>query len=369
MSSMLDKAKPACCSLQFRLQIDAIYEKLEEIFRNPYLTTDEINRALEAMKLIAPLSEDIAKNSHNLFHVIMQASVPEAYSEKKWEASRLAMHGAFQWDEGLPPVKNPEDILEFLNHQFQNPDEPVLDALRALGSVSGPAMTKALKHFDPTQPSFVHRIRSAFQGDRPPQLRKAAFFFLPLIADKWFNTPDPIMEPGEMHRWSRDWASTVDEVGATDDVRTVALVVLFNMINSTHWRAHIAADQWGLLNRCISDPEDSEPFRRCLGNPELIDAIPDVGNPPARVLWLAILWLRYEELDSGVRKKLKAATRALSREDFEVCLSALESELQKASGALSEYETGSEDPIAVALRKNVEGLEKRIHSLLKRAPR
>ena len=50
----------------------------------PTPTTEEIDRALEAMELIAPLSEnEIAQKSYQRFHVVMQAQVSLAYSQEK----------------------------------------------------------------------------------------------------------------------------------------------------------------------------------------------------------------------------------------------------------------------------------------------
>lgn len=49
-------------------------EKLTEAFSDPTPTNEEINRTLEAMELIAPLSEkETARKSHQLFHVVMKA--------------------------------------------------------------------------------------------------------------------------------------------------------------------------------------------------------------------------------------------------------------------------------------------------------
>ena len=64
-------------------------EKLTEAFSDPTPTTEEINRTLEAMELIAPLSEkETARKSHQLFHVVMKAPRSLAYSqEKKWDGS------------------------------------------------------------------------------------------------------------------------------------------------------------------------------------------------------------------------------------------------------------------------------------------
>ena len=72
------------------------------------------------MELVARFSkDDIAQKSCDLFHVVMQTSVSLAYSmEKKWNASRSTMHGAYKWDKFLPWVEDPKDILTFLDHHF-----------------------------------------------------------------------------------------------------------------------------------------------------------------------------------------------------------------------------------------------------------
>jgi hypothetical protein len=319
----------------------SIYDKLVVIFET--FNIDGIDRALDAMAIIASLSEEIATPSYILFQIIIRAQATERapvtqdYHWKMREAARLAMHGAFRWDRdgALPLVEDPRDIYDFLNLHFTPTasgirEEPVKDAFRALTSVSGPAINRVLDHFDPTKRSFVHGIMFAFRGDRSPQLRKAAFFFLPLIADKWFNSPTKYMESEDMDDFCEDWASALDDAGAIDEVLRPALVVFFNMMNSTQWRPHIVAEQWGLLEHFILDTADPEPLRRCLSNVELIDEISNAENPGARVLWLVILWLKYEQLTPGVQQKLEAATKKISEADFNVCLSAVESGLTKS---------------------------------------
>ena len=361
--------KLSCHSQEVTPQINRIYGKLVETFENPSPTPEEIDRALESMELIAPLSEnDIAQKSYSLFHTVMQAPVSPAYSqEKKWEAARLAIHGAYKWDKFLPWVEDPHDILTFLDHHFdlatrgENQDEPIQNALRALSYASGVVTIEALRRFDPTEPSFVRGICYVFQDDKPFQLRKAALFFLPLIGDRWFNTPHPIMEPDQMRSLCVDWASAVDGIEHTFDVQKATLAVLFGMINSPHWRPHVVMEQWKLLEYFTSVPDDSQPLRRCIDNPELMGAIKTVENPAAMVLWLAILWLKYKELTPQVREQLEAATKEVAqsrrRTDLDMYLSVMGSELKKAEDALSQYNTWSTDPAAIALRTKIDNIQ------------
>ena len=54
-----------------------IYAKLAETFRNPTPITDEIDRALEATGLIAPLSDnDVAQKSHHAPQLFLKPASP-----------------------------------------------------------------------------------------------------------------------------------------------------------------------------------------------------------------------------------------------------------------------------------------------------
>ena len=299
---------------------------------------------MEALTLIAPLSEGhISTNSYILFHYVMQAPVSLTYSEeKKWEASRLALHGAYKQDKDLPFVEDPRNILTFLNRHFElaaqgeNQDEPIRNALHALAHASNSTTIEALNSFDLTEPSFVHGIRHAFQKNKPLKLREAVLSFLSLIGDKWFNTCDLIMGPGEMRGLCEDWSSAVDEVGLiTSHLQNAALTVLFGMINSQHWRPHIPKEKWKLLEHSSSVPHDSEPLRRCLDNLKLMHEISEVGNRDAEVLWSTVLRLKYKELTLEVREQLEDATKAAPRSDIDRYLGAMDSEEREAEGALA----------------------------------
>jgi hypothetical protein len=161
------------------------------------------------------------------------------------------MHGTYKRDRFLPWVEDPRDILAFLDHHFdlvipggQNQDEPIQNSVRALAYASRPVTMEALGHFDPTGPSFVCGICYVFQDDKPFQLRKAALFFLPLIGDRWYNTPHLIMEPDQTRSLCIDWASAIDGIEWMCDVQKATLAVLFVMTNSSHWRPHIVTEKW-----------------------------------------------------------------------------------------------------------------------------
>ena len=363
--------------------INRIYAGLTTTFRNLTPTTYEVDRALEALELMAHLSEnDTASESSRLLHVIMRAPISPAYSqEKKWQAFRLAIRSVYKHTESLPSVGDPLNILTFLDHHLKlalrhrlNQDEPTQDdpfqhdqiliALYALVYASGPLTIDTLKRFNPTEPSFVSSIRYVYWTDKPLELRKVALLFLPLIGDGWLDTPDPIMKPDQMKSFCVDWASAVDAIEHTDDVREAILTVLFGMINSTHWRPHIVLKKWELLGYFTSVPDDFQPLRKCINNPGLIAAINNVRNPAAVWYWLEILWLNYKELIPQVREQLETFTKNSKRLVLDTCLSVMDSESKKAEYTLKQYPTSSTDPAVIILRKKVDNLKEARASLL-----
>lgn len=301
----------------------------------------------------------------------MQTPISYAYTEEsKWKASRLALHGAYKSHQSLPQVENPRDFLSFLDHHFEMAtqdgeewDEPIQNALRALISASGPVMGEALEHFDPTKPSFVSGILRVFQKSKPLQLRKAALFFLPLIADRWFNIPPPSMDADKTRSLCVDWASAVDDVWGTDDVREPALAVLLDMINSSHWRSHIVADKWKLLEHFGSVPDNSQPLARCLENPDLVGAISKVETPDAIVLWSMVLWSKYNKLAPAVQVQLEAATKGAQEEAINEYLLVITRELREAKAKLLGYDVTSTNPEVATLKVKIDGLERALTCL------
>ena len=335
------------------------------------------------MELITPLpNNDIAEKSYSLFRIIMDSPVSPAFTtKKKWMAARLMMDGAYNWDKFLPWVGDPSHILTFLNHHFElvtksdeNWEIPIQNSLRAMAYASNEDTVEGLTKFDPTEPLFVRGVCYAFQDDRQFQLRKAALFFLPLVGAGWFNAPEPIMDDDRMRKLCIDWASSLDGIEHTYDVQKAALAVLFGMINSPHWRPHIVPEKWKLLEYFTSVPDDSQPLRYCLDNPDLMDDIRDVDYPPAMVLWLAMLWLKYAELIPVVREQLETATKELVRGsrkcDLDMYLSVVDAEWKKAEEKLAEYNTWSTDPVALGLRKKFDCLRqsKEMLSAIKELP-
>ena len=327
---------------------------------------DEINRALKAMKLIVPLSTpDVATKSYHLFRTVMCTPVSTTHPMEKWEASRLALYGAYKGGY-LPPVDDPQDVLTFLNYHFglalqdENQDEPIQNALCVLAHVSDPS----LEALDLAQPPFVRGIRFAFKPDRPHKLREAALLLLPLIGNKWFDAAPQIIS-GEMQSFCVDWATTVDDIEPVSNPQKVAiLTALLHMMNSPDCRPHIPKGKWKLLEHYPWLPRDCPPLKRCLENQQLVAAISQVADPDAIVLWPRILWLNYKELAGPVQEALKEVTKAAPRGHVDThYLEAVEFELEWAKRRRTLYELRSRDPAAVALDEEIKGHQEAIKAL------
>ena len=357
--------------------LSGLCDRFAEVFLNPASTTAEIDFALEAMAIVTSIITEftLAKGRY-LFHLVMDAPVTEAFTqEKKWQAARCAMRGLCRWwDRFWKWVGDPQIVLTFLDHHFdlatrggEIHDEPIRHVFCTLGFTDDPVTIAALKRFDPTEPTFVRGICYAFQEDRPFRLRNSALWFLALIGDAWFNTPHPILEPDQMKKLCADWASIVVGSEMTYKVKKSALVVLFYMINSPHWRPHIDTIGWRVLELFTSVPEDLESLKRCLDKPELTDAIAEVGGPGAVVAWLKILWLKYGDLIPEVRERLATATKRIAQNGgvgLDEHLSVVDSELKNARDALAQHDTDSVVPAALALRMKIDSLRQAGAALL-----
>ena len=133
------------------------------------------------------------------------------------------------------------------------------------------------------------------------------------------------------------------------------------MINSSHWRPQIVPEKCKFLEYFTSVPDDSQPLRRCIDNPDLIDVIKGMGNQAASFLWLKILWVKYKELTPQVQGLLKATTKVIAgsgtRAGLDKYLATVDSELRPAAEALTRYDTWSTDPQAVALKVKIESFQ------------
>jgi len=99
-----------------------------------------------------------------------------------------------------------------------------------------------------------------------------------------------------------------------------------------------------------------------------MDAIANMGNLVAMVLWLVILWLKYHELIPQVQEQLEAVTKEVMqgrrRTDLGMYLSVIGSGLRKAGNTLKQYNTWSTDLAAITLKTKISNLQQARDSLI-----
>ena len=364
-----------------------IYSKLESTFKNHVV--QEFDRACDAMKLIATVEDNtVCQSSYSLFRVILASPFDK---EDIWRASRFAVHGAYKWDRFLPWVQDPGDLLKFLSHHFEIQakgegeiaGEPIQDTLRALAYASGEATVEALKKFDLTQKWFIDGLQKAFENDRQFQTRKAALFLMPIFQDRWFDDSlrEDVVSDDLKSKFCKNWASAVDGIEHTHDVRKATGSTLFSMLNSNKWRPHIVEDKLKLMEWFTILPEGSKPFNACKKNPEILPWLQSKAENPTEgegknsakanqglmKLWLAILWLDYVNLPEAVRDQVLEMTNVVIskvRHDVNFITVVMEAEKERYQTELKEYPLWSIDDKATALRTKVENLNSNMEKFL-----
>lgn len=364
-----------------------IYSKLESTFKNHVV--QEFDRSCDAMKLISPVEDNtVCQNSYSLFRVILASPFDK---ENIWKAARFAVHGAYKWDRFLPWVQDPNDLIKFLEHHFsiqakgedEIAGEPIQDTLRALAYASGEVTLEGLKKFDVTNKLFVAGIRKAFESDRPFQTRKAVLFLMPIVQDRWFDDSleEDVIPDDQKTEFCKNWATAVDGIEHTYDVKKATSSTLFSMLNSNKWRSHIAEDKWKLMEWFTVLPEESKPFNACKKNVEILPWLKSKAENPTEgegmnsakanqglmKLWLAILWLDYVNLPEAVRDQVLEMTRVVIskvRHDVNFVTVVMEAERERYQTELKEYPLWSIDDKATALRTRVDNLKSNTEKFL-----
>ena len=283
------------------------------------------------------------------------ATVFHLPADLKWDAARLAMHGAFKWDGYYPMVSSPQEVLSFLGYHFdlqekgEDQDEAIQYALRALAFGASPTCLDALAQFDPTVHPFFDGIRSLFHSDKPHELKKSALCFLSHIEARWFPVFSEHVSPDAVQDFCEGLVSVVNDVFLDEpEVKRASTTALLSMADVSTFRIHIPLYMWEHLEFVYELKEDSPPLRRCKNNPDLIPALRRTKDQKPLLLWLAILWREIMRLDPKIQEQVvEATTRAVTQsphvEDFLLLLlNAEETRLEEKLRAFSSWSTDQE---------------------------
>lgn len=283
------------------------------------------------------------------------ATVFHLPTDLKWDAARLAIHGAFKWEGYYPMVSSPQEVLSFLEYHFdlqvkgENQDDDIQYAVRALAFGASQTCLDALAQFDPTGYPFFDGIRSLFHPDKPHELKKAALSFLSHIEARWFPVFSEHVSPDAVQDFCEELVSVIDEVFVDElEVKRAATTVLLSMADASTFRLHIPLHMWEHLEFVHELKEDSHTFRRCKDNPDIIPALRRTKDQKPLLLWLAILWREITKLDPKIQEQVVDATTATVTlsphvEDFLLLLlNAEETRLEEKLRAFSSWSTDKE---------------------------
>ena len=342
-------------SSRFAPITERLFTKLSSTIQNRTSTEAEIGAVLDALWCIGLLTYNVVpRRCFELFITVM-TNTSHLPPDLKWEAARLAMHGAFKWDGYYPIVSGPQEVLSFLDYHFdlqakgENQDEAIQYAIRALAFGASPTCIDALAQFDPTVYPFFDGIRSLFHSDKPHELKKAALCFLSHIEAHWFPVFSEHVSPDAVQDFCEDLVSAINEVFIDEiEVKKAATTILLSMADASTFRLHIPLHMWEHLEFVHELEDGSQPLRRCRENPDIIPALRRTKDQKPLLLWMAILWREIMKLNPKIQEQVvDATTRSLAQsphvEDFLLLLlNAEETRLEEKLRGFSSWSTGEE---------------------------
>jgi len=242
--------------------------------------------------------------------------------------------------------------------------------LKAVAHASDETALEGLRDLDHTYKLFVDGVRKAFEEGRPFQTRKAAFYVMPVIQDKWFDDSlGDIMSGGEKDEFCKNWGSAVDGIEHTAEVKKASYTTLFAILNSKRWRSHVVKDKLKLMECFTELPEDSKYFTACKKNASVLpwlgsraDEGGEEGTKEPK-LWLAILWLDYANLPKNVMDQVSEATKVViskARHDVNFISRIMAAEKERSQAELDKHEATSLEDKAERLRAKLKSLNESI---------
>jgi hypothetical protein len=193
--------------------------------------------------------------------------------------------------------------LAFLEHHFElqangeTQDIPITNAPRAL------AYAIALNRHTSRASVDLSRTRNRSGFGKP------SWSTFRWSESRWFDPGVEIPDEDGRREFCPDWASSVDGIERTKDVKRAVASVLLGIANSAMWRPHIPQDKWKLLEDFNELPDESSSRLGCEANEEFVSALKAMDNRGVLKLWLAILWRAYADLKPVVAEQLAENTR------------------------------------------------------------
>jgi len=289
-----------------------------------------------------------------------------------WEPAQLSFIGAFGWDASLPPVGDPKEMLDFLEHCLAtqesgvDQDHPIERVFCALAFAADEESWRViLGTVDFSQPLFVKGLCHALRHGAPYLLRRSTVFILPYLDKQLFKADSRVLHsPDQVLALVTGWSSAVIVAlkrKPTDSLKKSAATTLFSLVDSPSWRKYIPAERLTILELAsVIGDELPDPFHRCLQNPTVLPYLVE-ENRGMSILWVLIQWMNFSSLSNDVRAELEAATAEAwargRRGDPAAFVSTMDKEIAHVEGEIQTYDPWSFEARVVKLRGRLEDLQ------------
>jgi len=324
-----------------------ILKKVLEAFSDIFSKSIRMPSALRALQLLTRFRvKDVSIASFELFETIMAC---DNLTDQDWKAARLAIRGAFLVSCAVIPryPKEGEGVLKFLHHHFglQGAGEDHRSSIHfAIDAfLIGSSYHEVLTAEFTSSPSFVRGICSIIRPGGPYMLQRSAVGLIALMADQWFGSPVPIVEPEEIPEFCAHLAqSVVDKCFHGQVAQRWGVTILFGMFHSSEWRKHIVPRFWCTFAYCLQVEEKWEPFRWCLRNAiELLEFTRGLPDGEGLKWWYCTLWFHFDKLDTTVQDEVERIARDMSLSDglsdLNLYLELIEREVVSKRGEVEGY--------------------------------
>lgn len=324
---------------------------------------------MEALSLTTLLKYDKACDSnYALFRSIMATVHLEPWL---WHPVQLSFIGAFGWDTSFPPIGDPKEMLDFLEHCLTTQesgvvqDHPIERVFCALAfSADEEAWRRSLEVVDFSQPRFVNGFCHALRRGAPYLLRRSTVLILSHLDEQLFNIdPNLLPSPRQASNLVTGWSSAV--MGSlkqkpTNILKKSAVTTLFILMDSPFWREYIPAERLTILEHASVIGDDlPDPFCRCLQNPDILPYLKE-ANRGMSILWVLIQWVNFPHLSDDIKAQLEPATKEAwargRRGDPGAFVSIIDKEIARLEREIQVYDPWSFETQAVKLRTKLEDL-------------
>lgn len=289
----------------------------------------DITSANDILSLVVSLPvERIRFQSYALFGTLMRLV---DNNDRLWHPARLSMKGVHSPTKSIPaipPIEDPEDVLDFLRFHVspqQIPaahEEPIFHAFRSIVVDSNAKKRRGVAAYDKLGSSSLADAMIQLLGKKDfARLRKMSLLALPELDSLLFTSEAAFNDPNDPEAAKRaedlvkTWSTAINEFlpEETPEIEVAVVQVLLAIANLPSLRVWLRPEQWTLAYKFPTILYlDSPSMERCTQNPTIF---PSIKQSDGDLMgWVGMSWMKYHSLSTEVRRQLEEETRAIGRE-------------------------------------------------------